>query len=324
VVALGVILIYSLLLNDVQTRTYEYGMLRALGMPQKTLIHVLLTKALAFAFPAILLGLFFAFLVNVPVAVVLFQFASLPPSFRLSGSSVLLGALIGLFIPLVANIAPISRALSRTLRDSLDVYHHVVGDVNVRVQKLANLGLDLWQTCLSVLMVVVGFTTFYLVPYSFTFGKFALFLNILTAVLLGMLCGLCILAQLLQPKFEISILWLFTRAHAHLYSLVRKNLQGHRGRNQKTSLMFTLCLGFIVFAGVMLELQSQSIVDNVRQFIGADLQVYSWKIKEPLPEAPFRQFLDSQIAQRKLGDPTAMVESYTFFTFPLADVLNIA
>jgi ABC-type antimicrobial peptide transport system permease subunit len=39
-VGLGVLLIYSLLLNDVQQRTYEYGMLRMLGMKQRTLIQV--------------------------------------------------------------------------------------------------------------------------------------------------------------------------------------------------------------------------------------------------------------------------------------------
>ena len=56
---------------------------------------------------------------------------------RLSESAVLTAAVFGVSMALVGNIAPISRALSRTLRDSLDVYHHVVGSVSVRVMKLA-------------------------------------------------------------------------------------------------------------------------------------------------------------------------------------------
>ena len=40
---------------------------------------------------------------------------------------------LGLAMPVVANILPIQRALGRTLRDSLDVYHHVASDVSVRV-----------------------------------------------------------------------------------------------------------------------------------------------------------------------------------------------
>jgi ABC-type antimicrobial peptide transport system permease subunit len=40
VVLLGILLIYSLLLNDVEEKTYEYGMLRALGFKQRSLIQV--------------------------------------------------------------------------------------------------------------------------------------------------------------------------------------------------------------------------------------------------------------------------------------------
>ena len=42
--ALGGMLIYSLLLNDVEAKTYEYGMLRGLGMRQYVLIELLLTQ----------------------------------------------------------------------------------------------------------------------------------------------------------------------------------------------------------------------------------------------------------------------------------------
>jgi len=42
-VLLGALLIFSLMLGNVEEKTYEYGMLRALGMNNKTLIHLLLT-----------------------------------------------------------------------------------------------------------------------------------------------------------------------------------------------------------------------------------------------------------------------------------------
>ncbi len=51
-------------------------------------------------------------------------------------------------------------------------------------------------------MVVVGFVVFYVIPYSFAFRNFALFLGILNAILLGMLFGLAILASLVQPYLE--------------------------------------------------------------------------------------------------------------------------
>lgn len=43
-VFLGCVLIYSLQLGDVQEKTYEYGMLRALGMRNHTLVVVLITQ----------------------------------------------------------------------------------------------------------------------------------------------------------------------------------------------------------------------------------------------------------------------------------------
>ena len=43
-VFLGCVLIYSLQLGDVQEKTYEYGMLRALGMRNYMLIVLLVTQ----------------------------------------------------------------------------------------------------------------------------------------------------------------------------------------------------------------------------------------------------------------------------------------
>lgn len=40
--------------------------------------------------------------------------------------------------------------------------------------QLADLGLDLWQTFLALFLIVVGFITFYVIPYAFTFGTAAL------------------------------------------------------------------------------------------------------------------------------------------------------
>ncbi len=67
-VCAGSLLIYSLLLNDVDAKTYEYGMLRALGMPARTLIQLLTTKAVMFALPAVCCGLAIAWIAYIPVA----------------------------------------------------------------------------------------------------------------------------------------------------------------------------------------------------------------------------------------------------------------
>lgn len=127
-------------------------------------------------------------------------------------------------MPILANIIPIRRALSSQLRDAIDLYHQTFSDVKVTVVYLAKLGLSTWQvlsvhTCtstsivsypafryvqlsLATLMVLVGLTTYYLVPLAFVTKNFALFLGILNAVLLGMLLGLSMVAQALQVRLH--------------------------------------------------------------------------------------------------------------------------
>ena len=319
-VGLGVLLIFSLLLHDVDAKTYEYGMLRALGMRHRTLVQVLVSKAIMFSIPGIALGLLLAFFLNMPLDGVISDYAAIPTSYAFYPSAVGLAVVVGLIMPLLANIVPISRALSRTLRDSLDVYHHVVSDVTVRIIHLADLGLDLWQTALALLMVVVGFVTFYVVPYAFIFGNIPLFLGILNGILLGMLLGLCIIAQAVQPVLERVILRVMLwRYHHKLHGIVKKNLSGHRGRNAKTAQMFTICLAFIVFAGVMFSLQAQSLIDNVRLTFAADLTINALPndLRNSLKEDDMREFLDNQIDLRLTGgNPDAVVVDYAFLPFP--------
>lgn len=319
IVALGVMLIFSLLLNDVEGKTYEYGMLRALGMKQNTLIQILGTKSLSFSIAGIATGLLFAFLINIPVAKIIADFAILPLDVTFTPLAVLLPFTLGLVMPIVANIIPVQRALSRTLRDSLDVYHMVISDVYVRVKRLQDLGVDLWITCISLLMIVVGFVTYYLIPYAFQFRDFALFLAILNAILLGMLVGLCILALGVQPYLEKAVLWCFLWGkQRRLWNIIRKNLSGHRSRNIKTAQMFTLCIAFVVFAGTMFKLQQLSIQDNIKLFFGADLVVVGPDQDNALSVSDFNTFLDDQIARNRAGDPNAVVEAYTYISFELA------
>lgn len=51
VALLGAMLVYALLLQDVNARTYQYGMLRALGMRQRVVVGILLAKSLCFSLP---------------------------------------------------------------------------------------------------------------------------------------------------------------------------------------------------------------------------------------------------------------------------------
>jgi len=53
---IDVILIYSIMLNDVEERTYEFAMLRTLGFKNTSLVVLLIVQALFFSLPATFAG----------------------------------------------------------------------------------------------------------------------------------------------------------------------------------------------------------------------------------------------------------------------------
>lgn len=203
-------------------------MLRALGLRHKSLVQMLVMQALSFAIPGIGIGLLIAFLIFWPVSNLISDLSSYSVSPALttdaiilgivlakvstiliiSSQPLLLGVVLGLVLPLISNIAPIQRALSRTLRDSLDVYHQVFSETTVQMIKLENLGLDLWQIALAVVLVLIGFVVYYLIPLAFTFNNLPLFFGILNGILLGMVLGAAAVASTLQPLLEKLMLWL--------------------------------------------------------------------------------------------------------------------
>ena len=77
----------------------------------------------------------------------------------------------------------------------------------------------------------------------------------------------------------------------HLESVIVKNMAGHRRRNSKTALMYTVALSFLIFAGTGFNLQSKSIEDNMKSSLGSDIKVILIKDLTGLNEAPMREFL---------------------------------
>eukprot|EP00003_Mantamonas_plastica_P015601 TRINITY_DN2635_c0_g2_i3.p1 TRINITY_DN2635_c0_g2~~TRINITY_DN2635_c0_g2_i3.p1 ORF type:complete len:1218 (-),score=362.13 TRINITY_DN2635_c0_g2_i3:46-3648(-) len=313
-VILGSMLIYSLLISDVEEKTYEYGMLRALGMEHSMLVEVLTSQALLFSIPAICIALFLCFLVGIPVSLLIADYAVLPPQFGLSSETVLLAFCLGIIMPIISNILPIQRALGKTLRDALDLYHQSVNDSIVSVEKLEELGISGWQTAISIMMIVIGFIVYYVIPFSFLFNYLPLFLSILNGILLGMLLGLSLIAVNLQPYLEkVMVDLMLWGRFKSLGVLVRKNLGGHRSRNLKTALMFTTALAFIVFAAAMFSLQAVTIKDNVQQNFGADMVIQAPDWQQPLDKDSMSNYLQSRI-----NDPNDdLVSKFTFVTFPL-------
>ena len=130
---LSFVLIYSLMLSDVDAKTYEYGMLRALGFKSAHLIGLLSMQSLAFSIPGLIFGLLTAMVINVLLREMIFIQAANISNYQLTAVSIWLGILMGTLIPLFANIHPIKNALGKNLRESLDLNKRPTETIGIKV-----------------------------------------------------------------------------------------------------------------------------------------------------------------------------------------------
>lgn len=245
-------LIYSLMLSDVEEKTYEFGMLRALGFNTDNLMVTIIIQAFTFAIPGLISGIVVAAVVNLGMRHVLYTLTNNESTYGLSGASMVIGFCIGFFLPLISNIIPIQRALGKNLRASLDPYQRGAGELLVQIKSLEKFGLSLNQLLMSTMLVVLGVLTYYVAPAAFLLGDYEVFFGILNSLLLMMILGLTFISILLLPKvmkFWVGVFIFFNKKDTKLKQIVIKNLKSHKKRNIKTAIMFAICLSFLIFAG---------------------------------------------------------------------------
>lgn len=255
-------LIYSLMLSDVEEKTYEFGMLRALGFNTRSIMITIIIQAFFFAIPGLLSGLAVAAVLNLGMRGVLYNLTNNSSTYGLSSGSLLVGTSIGILLPLFSNVVPIQRALGKNLRASLDMYHRSAGELAVSIKSLEEYGLSVSQLLMAIMLVVFGVLTYFVAPTSFLYGHFEIFFGILNALLLMMILGLTFIAVLLVPtvqKVFISIFLCFNRKDRKLKLVILKNLESHKKRNTKTAIMFAICLSFLIFAGSTFALLGRMI-----------------------------------------------------------------
>ena len=141
---LSSMLMYSLVLQDVNSKTYEYGMLRALGFKKIDLIEVVSLKSSIFSVAGLFLGMIVAVLINIALREVLFLDASNYLSYDLTSVAIWIGIMFGIVTPLVANYLPIKESLSKDLRNSLDLTRSdASATIGIKIERLEEVGVNL-------------------------------------------------------------------------------------------------------------------------------------------------------------------------------------
>jgi hypothetical protein len=159
------------------------------------------------------------------------------------------------------------------------------------------------------MLVVLGVVTFYLVPSSFINQNMSLFFFVFNMILVMIIFGMTFLAVLIFALLERLLKWLTLqtccRKDRSLSDLIQKNMDGHRKRNSKTSIMLTLSLAFSIFASATFLMINTLITSEVKSLAGSDLYANAISGNSFLDEPALRDFLD--------GQPDS-VNSYAFVT----------
>ncbi|KAI9209917.1 uncharacterized protein BJ171DRAFT_609452 [Polychytrium aggregatum] len=317
-VFLGCLVIYSVLLTNVSEKTYEFGMLRMLGMSHGHIVNLLISQYLFLAIPGVSVGLLVGFLISLGSNGYIFSLTRIVLAPGLGAVPIALGASMGFAFPLIGITVPIQRALGKTLRDSLDMFHHMALQTSATVQTMESLGVSPTHSLLALVVVGVGLLVYCGSPLAFVLGDTSLFFTIMTTLLIGLIIGLVVIGHALQHPLEhvlaFCIIW---GADRPLHSVVSKNLTVHRSTNSTASLIFSLCLAFIIFAAAMFDLQSSSFSEQIEWSQGSNVVVSSSSIGTPLNASALREYFTLlQSGSLEDRDPS-VVESFSFASFPM-------
>ena len=251
-VIISVLLIYSLLMITTETKTFDTGVMRLLGLTSKGFVAMVLIQAIMFVVPSIMM----AYLSSYPCLYLIYKKLDLWQE----GVSIVPGAVatleaigIGLFIPILSAIIPIQRALGKTLSESLNTARSTLSGTFVVIEDKAARMVPF--LVFGILCVLAGITIYIVLPQALLAENASLILQIFFLILIGMILGLALLAANLRGFIEIFVTYLLLFwEKKSIRALIKKNLVAHKHTNKLTSIIYALTLGCVIFLCVALNL----------------------------------------------------------------------
>lgn len=188
-VILCIIMVYSLLTINMESRGYDLGVMRCIGTSKLKIMYLLALEAFTFSIPSLFLGLALA---EIAVSISMFVFGKylyLDLNPWLSWESLLISSLIVLLIPLFSSILPIQEILDREIYSSLDLRRSKTKAVAISINRSEKNALQdyFWVLFgLGSCFGGFGFVNYFLFPYSLVSMQLQLMAYILVFLLMAM------------------------------------------------------------------------------------------------------------------------------------------
>lgn len=303
---LSVLLIFSLLQISIETRIYEFGILRIIGSTKSNLIILILTQCLTFSIPSFALAYFVHIYILDLIQNLLSSVTETNLQLKQEFGSIFYALIMTNLVPLVAAFYPIKSVFKNSLAYSL----------NTNVSKTSGVKIEIFSTMqnekksmiiFGFLVFLYGISIYYFLPLSMLSMNWGLLLFVLLWILLGMLTGLIILSinfEYLIQKAIVNIFFFWAQTANKI--IILKNLTAHRIRNRKTTLMYSLSVGFFILVdvGLKIELKTQELMSL--QKTGSYFQISNLNSAIMKPY----QIFPSIYTMKKLN----LIEDVTFLT----------
>jgi hypothetical protein len=277
------------------------------------IVIILLMQAFSYSVPAWVLGLGASQGLSVLTMSGFESLTGIPIDPALTSDAILLATGLGIIIPIAAALFPIRTALGKNLHDSLDFARSKTKAVKISISRSEGNTISGSLIVVGIGLAGFGFGVYYIFPLSLLSFNFALLLNMFFGLLLAMLLGFVLLSLNIQPFLEkvIVTLLLFWEKTA-ITQIVLKNLAAHRLRNRKTTIMYALSLGFILFISVAFNMTIASVIYGIQQSNGVYLKVVAWP--------PSR--IQVGAALEAYSNSSPLIEGFSWISFSIDDTIG--
>lgn len=165
-IIVAVLLIYSLLLISVETKTFDIGVMRMVGLSKIGFVTMIFTQAGFFVLPAVIAGFLFAFpCIWMTYSYLFTSDLGFQPTIYPSTGACIQALALGLLIPILSSILPIKRALGTNLNEALNVQRDKNKNTLITFtdSKKVNVAPYILFGSISVMF---GLSIYLLLPYS--------------------------------------------------------------------------------------------------------------------------------------------------------------
>jgi len=272
---LSVIVIYNLLQVTVETKTFEFGVIRMLGLSKVGVAELILIQALFFVLPGVIFGIVCA----IPLLEVISSYLETKlhahiPAYP-TPDAMFWSIIVGLLIPIISSYYPMKDALGKNLNLSLDQLRSKTNAVQITIE-MDSQKFPWTRVVFAVLSVIFGVSLYIFLPLSMLTFNLGFLLSMFFMILIGIFLGLALLSlnfQYVVERFVTQLFFFWTSSSFR--TIILKNLVAHKVRNRQTALMYSLSLGFIIFITVSLNQEINNVAYQIQAMRGSLLTIWN-------------------------------------------------